>query len=78
MLHRQTEEKINTKDMLIHTTLNKIIKHIDGDSDCTVSEKMVDDGYDLIITVPFLDSRIQKLSLQLSKSESNKLKNDLK
>src|SRR3972149_2753484 len=53
--------------MFIKTNLNEIIRHLPKDLDCSLSE--TNDGFDLEITIPFFESRIEDLAYKLHKKE---------
>jgi len=51
--------------MFIKTYLNEVVKHLPKDLDCSLSETKTNNGIDLVITIPFSESRIDDLAYKL-------------
>jgi len=55
--------------MFIKTYLNEVVKHLPKDLACSLSETKTNNGIDLLITIPFSESRIEDLAYKLHKKE---------
>ena len=73
MSKKEWLRQIRKHEIDIKTNLKELIKHISQDTDCFLSEIKIGDGFDLIISIPYLESKIEKLAYKLHRKEFEEL-----